>query len=248
MPPGASFGKTVGAVPNQFRSTMKIVWLIVRGICGDPADCEEWEQHSADWIHQDPYCQSRGFIARADSYSCSFVTVAFRESARVKSFAKVLKGYLDAGFQVYGLCHSNGTRIWRGALQQLNWPRVEQLHFVNGACDSDFRRTGFNQALKRNKIGTFHYYVGGCDIAMLAENTFLGRLDFAVPEKSCPMGLKGPQHVDPSVASRVIEGSKGWEHYGHSTAWDSKHFNDTMLRVTGQIVLQTPARVEKRWV
>lgn len=211
---------------------MKVIWLIIRGICGNPSDCLEWEQRAVDWILQDPYCRERGYTARSDTYSCLPLTVWMREKERAHNFANVLKTYVDAGFKIHIMCHSNGTRVAREGMRLLKWPRVETVHFLNGACDSDFNRTGFNWAIKRNRIGLFYYYVAGRDWAMKIENTILGKLDFALPENSCPLGLRGPRFVDKQVTHRVIEGSRDWGKYGHSTALDDDHFDGTMQLVT----------------
>lgn len=220
------------------------IWLIVRGIAGNANNCLEWEQRAADWILQDDFCREAGYVARADSYSCSFLDVWIRQKERSEQFARVLLSYVEKGFAIRCIAHSNGTRVVRDGLKIAHWPRVEELHFVCGACDSDFHRTDFNCALKHNRIGAFYHYEGGRDWAMKIENTFLGKLDFAVPEHSQPMGLKGPRHVDPCVRSRVICRSKGWEAYGHSTCWEPHHFNDSMRRIVhyGSKTNQTDAR------
>jgi hypothetical protein len=243
------------------------IWLIVRGICGNPDDCQEWEQLAVDWILQDPFCRRQHFVARADSYRCSALTVSLHQAERAKSFAEVLRGYAARQYPIRILCHSNGARVVRDGMRLADWPRVEEVHFVCGACDSDFDRTGFNGAMRRNRLGLFYYYVAGDDWAMRMENTLLGKLDFAIPDHSRPMGLTGPRRVDPEIRRRVIEGSvaldnfgrregkhlehskrlnESWETYGHSTCWDRRHFHFTMQRVTQMTWLrgggvQTPA-------
>ena len=186
-----------------------------------------------DWILSDPFCQKRGYVARCVSYQCSALTVWLHEKERARSFAEVLSHYAKNGWCIRIIAHSNGTRIVREALKMANWPKVWDVHFVCGACDSDFKRTGFNDAMKHDRIGNFFYYTAGRDIAMKWENTFLGKLDFALPENSKPLGLCGPRHDDPHLKDRIIDGSDDeWKTFGHSTAWTSRHFGETMRTIT----------------
>lgn len=218
--------------PPARLSCAKVIWIFVRGIAGNASDLKEWEQGGVDWVLQDQYCRERGFVARCDSYECSFLTVWMNEPKRARQLAAVIRSYLDAGYEVHLVGHSNGTRVIREALKLLRWPKVGTVHFVCGACDSDFERTGLNYALKHHRIERFYYYVGGRDWAMKLENTFLGKLDFALPEKSCPMGLRGPRNVAKEVRNRVIDNSTGWERFGHGTCFTAAHFNNTLKRIT----------------
>lgn len=211
---------------------MRTVIFFIRGILGDPDDLKEWEQAGVDRVLQSPWCREHDIVARSDAYKSGAITVWIHQGERCRRFAALLRSYAEKGFRIIIVAHSNGTIVARNGMALAGWPRVEQAHFVCGACDSDFQRTGLNKAIHNNRIGQFYFYVAGKDWAMRIENTLFGKLDFAVPEMSQPLGLAGPRNVDPAIYSRVIHGgNEEWEDYGHSTCWDRKHFEGTMYTI-----------------
>lgn len=104
------------------------------------------------------------------------------------------------------------------------WPKIESVHMVCGACDADFSSNGLNSALLSGKIVKVYVYNACNDMAMKWENFLFGKLLFGI--KTAPLGLIGPQRVGclPNEKLQVI----WWPRFGHSTCWDSDHFESTM--------------------
>jgi len=201
------------------------IFFIVRGIAGNPNDFDdEWEFEARDWL-----IQNTGVPAVAVSYTTNFLTVWHRRKNRCQRFAKILHGYTERDFRVNIIAHSEGTVVATDALRFLGWPRVENLHLVCGACDSDFERIGINRALKIGSIEQVHCWIAGKDRAMLWERLVLGKLLFGIPDRSEPLGLVGPRNVNQEFSDKVIEHwGDPWTTYDHSTCWLPSRLDRTM--------------------
>jgi len=199
----------------------KTIWFIVRGIAGSPSNFLEWEYQARDII-----IQTINIPAVAASYATSFLTVWRNRGMRAQRFAKVLRGYTARDWRVNIIAHSEGTVVATDALRFLGWPRVEQLHLVCGACDSDFGRLGINDALRMDRIAMVHCWMAGRDTAMQFENLTLGRMLFQIHR---PLGLKGPSNVIRQFKNWIHNHYETpWDDYGHSDCWDSKNINKTV--------------------
>ncbi len=207
------------------------IYFFIRGIAGHPSDQQEWEYRAADHVHiHTPH------KARAISYATSFLTVWKRRHWRALRFSKVLRKYTCRDWKVVIVAHSEGTVVALDGMRLAGWPRIDELHLICGACDSDFQRTGLNFALRTGGVGHIHCYIAGNDNAMLWERLVLGKLLFGIPERSQPLGLHGPRNVDQQYTSRVTEHwNTPWTNYGHSTCWDGEHLESTMNQIIGPI-------------
>jgi hypothetical protein len=194
----------------------KSIWFVVRGIAGSPSNFLEFEYEARDFI-----IQTTGQHAIAVSYATSFLTAWRRRRWRAQRFAKVLKSYSDLDWRINMICHSEGTVVATDALKLLNWPRIEQLHLVCGACNSDFDDLGINDAFASNNLGNVHCWIAGHDTAMRFERLILGKLLFGIPERSEPLGLYGPRNVNQRFRNQVVEHwDNPWNQYDHSTCWE----------------------------
>lgn len=203
----------------------KTLWAIFRGIAGNPDDFDEWEFNLRDKI-----IRTTGIPAIVFSYKTNFLTVWKNRRLRAERAARVLKGFSDTDYRINIAAHSEGTVVATDSLRLLGWPRVENLHLVCGACDSDFERIGINRALKMESLGEVHCWIAGKDTAMKFERLVLGKLLFGIPERSEPLGLHGPRNVNQEFKANVCEhwGSP-WDEYGHSDCWLPQNLNRTML-------------------
>ena len=202
----------------------KQIWFVVRGIAGSPSNFLEWEYEARDWI-----IQNVGIPAVAVSYATNFLTVWKGRRTRMERFAKVLRGYTSRDFRVNIIAHSEGTVVATDTLRFLGWPRVENLHLVCGACNSDFESLGVNRALRSGSIEQVHCWIAGEDTAMRFERLVLGKLLFGIPERSCPLGLYGPRNINQEFAHKVIEHwGNPWDKYDHSTCWLPNNLDGTM--------------------
>lgn len=199
----------------------KTIFLFEHGINSVPSDWRDWTNRAIEYINTStPYkADSLEYFATALNVRC--------EKGRTLSFAKKLRAYSVDDWNIIGVAHSNGTRIWTGGWKLAGWPRIKTLHLVCGACDSNFERLGINSALYSGKVSEIFAYTAGKDWAMKIENTLLGRFLFDLSNQ--PLGLVGPQMVRDTVRQRVrwVTGGK-WKEYGHSDCWLPENFESTM--------------------
>lgn len=214
------------------------IFILVNGILCWP-NSHLWNFHGTTWIntHTDHSAQNL-------MYFCTAVGRRFHQQARIARLVALLEAY--RGWEIYGIGHSNGCDIWVKALAQSDYPRIEALHLVSGACVADFNKNGLNGALLDGTIGRVAVYCGGQDKALLVASTWLGRaLGYGC------LGLHGPKNVDPLITpdrcAKVV-----WPTFGHSTCWQPENFQRTMQHLvadenpTGTVVAtpQPPTATE----
>ena len=159
--------------------------------------------------------------AEAFEYFCTPLTRPFREDERAKHFARSLHEYTKAGWKIICVGHSNGCDVILDGLRRADWPRVEALHLVCGACEADFWINGLNNALADDKVGKVFVYCAAKDWALTLAHSLPARLlGYGT------LGLHGAQNVYDRVSNRV--GELWWKNYGHSTCWQPEHFKNTM--------------------
>jgi hypothetical protein len=127
------------------------------------------------------------------------------------------------------VCHSEGTATGLRALKLAGWPRIEEMHLICGAADSDFHANGLNVALLSGRIGKVFVYVAGQDKAMKLENSYPGAICFGLQTGGQPLGLEGPTNQS-SLVDRDVKLIK-WKTYGHSTCFLPSHFDSTMREI-----------------
>jgi hypothetical protein len=204
---------------------MNTAYIFERGILGWESLFGEWKQWpnmAVAWINK-----STPHKAQTLTYFCGPILSAFTRPFRSRQFAKLIKTY--AGEKIIMVCHSEGAATGLRALKIAGWPRVEELHLICGACDSDFHANGLNAAILAGRIGKVFVYVAGRDAAMRLENTYFGSLCFGLQTAGQPLGLAGPTNVSPIVAGNVEV--KQWKNYGHSTCWTRYNFDSTMREI-----------------
>lgn len=199
----------------------RTIWFVIRGIAGHPSDLLEWE-----FVVRNKIITQLQIPAIAISYATNFWSVWQNRKNRALQSAKNIKEFSARDWRINIIAHSEGTVVATDALQLLGWPRVEALHLVCGACDSDFGRLGLNDALRQDRIGAIHCYMAGHDTAMQFENLTLGRMLFQIHR---PLGLHGPTNVNQMFKEKVIEHWEyPWDTYGHSTCWEKMNMDRTM--------------------
>ena len=101
----------------------------------------------------------------------------------------------------------------------MGWPRIEELHLISGACESDFNKNGLNE--NALSIGKLSVYVAGKDKAMKLADSFFGRL----------LGYGALGKVGPKNMSRVVNVIEK-PSFGHSSWFSGENINDTMKLIT----------------
>lgn len=204
----------------------KTIFLVAPGINNWGSifgDWRDWPTQFSLWINKNqPHIRCQAFF-----YFTTALTVGLMQRRRALSFSKLIRDYVNAGFRVHLVGHSNGTRVVLDALRMADWPEVETVHLVNGACDANFERNGLNHALHHARVRKIFCYISDNDRAMKIEDTLIGLCLFGINWNDLPLGLGGPTNVFPAYQNRqVIE--RHWPGYGHSDCWLPKNFYSTM--------------------
>lgn len=206
---------------------MREVFLLENGIDSAPSDWRTWPNRAMPWLFE-----NTDFFAQSMMYFTTPLTVFWREMHREKTFSDLVNRYKKSNWKIHVAGHSNGTCVILGGLKLADWPRIETLHLICGACDSSFERNGLNQALRNGRIGKVFVYVAGRDGAMEIEN-ILGKALFRIPFKGKPLGLNGPSDVDPMNLGRIRTiKTAPWDLYGHGSCWQNWNFDRTMVQIT----------------
>lgn len=216
------------------KQIVNTVYIFERGIMGWQSIFGDWK----NWPNQACVWVNRGTPHKAQTltYFCGPILAGLTRPFRARQFAKLIKAY--AGERIIMACHSEGTATGLRALKKAGWPRIEELHLICGACDSDFHANGLNFAILSGRIGKVIVYVAGRDRAMKLENNYVGALCFGLQTGGQPLGLRGPTEVSPIVAGNVVV--KVWKNYDHSTCFLPSHFDSTMLEIFP--ILQPPSK------
>jgi hypothetical protein len=165
--------------------------------------------------------------AQTLTYFTGPILAAATRTKRAQNFSDMLAQY--AGWNINIVAHSEGCATVLAALRQSKWPPIKNLHLICGACDSDCRNNGLNQALGFS-IARLHVYVAGKDKAIKLEDTYIGCLCFGLQTGGTPMGLDGPKFQNDSSIQRTTV--HRWPVFGHSTCWRRNQFNQTMQIIT----------------
>ena len=205
----------------------RTVFLFERGINGWQSifgTWKNWPNEAIVFIHL-----NTEFRAQTLEYFTGAILAGLTRRGRAKQFAKMIRAYSCEDWTINIVAHSEGTATVIEAMKLAGWPKINNVHLLCGACDSNFERCGLNHALYNHNINQVFAYIAGKDWAMKLENTLLGKELFDIPESDKSLGLVGPQNVRTSVESRVhkISGSP-WNDYGHSDCFLEKNFASTL--------------------
>jgi hypothetical protein len=213
----------------------KTIYLFERGIDGWTAifgGWRDWPNQAIVWIHR----HQRPAAAQTLIYFTTALIARFTRKARAQSFLDLIRQYPEhEGWRVVIVAHSEGTATVLDALRLGNWPRIEALHLVSGACDADFNRNGLNEALNRSCIGRVFIYVAEQDWAMKVEDTLAGKWLFGIRTKDQPLGLGGARNVASGFENQILASSDKVvtlrkRYYGHSTWFEPHNMDETMRR------------------
>jgi len=202
---------------------MQRVAIHVCGIFTKPGDTSNWTSRAVTWTHLNrPDHRAESFEYFTDALSRGAVT-AYRGS----KLAKKIGYYLDAGWMVDIVAHSNGANVVRLALDELGWPKLGQVSLISPACPEDCDANGINMI----QADLISIHIGTADMAMVIADTLIGHaLGFD------DLGRRGPQNVKTNVPIQVVR-HDGW---GHSTAFDAENFHDVMSVVVPESRTTTP--------
>lgn len=161
-------------------------------------------------------------------YACGpLLSKEFFQSGRVE-ILREKSSKIPCG--VYLIGHSNGADIIQKYINS-SYRRIEQIHLVAGACESDFRRSGLNKALITGRLGEVHVYFSKNDnILRGRKESFFNAACRKIGLGYGWLGYSGPKYVDALVESRVIRHE--WE-CGHSEYFDKDNLPKLMQQIIG---------------
>jgi len=199
-----------------------IKWCLFPGIMTDAEDNFNWSPSGCDWIE-------KHLKQPAREIDSEFAPIRTKTKLNSKSeeAARVLES-LAPDFRLKVITHSNGGELFSRAVR-ITPVRIEEAHLVAAACDADFDKNGFNDALVQDRIGKMKLYCSKIDEALFwarISKFLAGWAGYGYGS----LGRSGPKNVS-SYAS--IHLSTIWKDYKHSAWWDDENFEDSFEMITG---------------
>ena len=210
---------------------MQTVYIFINGIRAFPGDSRGWTDRAVTWTHLNT-------AHRAEKFEY-FTTATFRRlylNWWAAELAHLVVRYRRANHKVVLVGHSNGCEVIVRALSKIH-DRVEEVHLISPACDSDFCRTELNCRMHDERLGRICVYRGGSDWAMTCAKIT------SIPLRLLGLGygylgLTGPIGVAQACRDRVEELVE--PDFGHSTWFNEEAFDRTMQLVTQTIKEDLP--------
>lgn len=209
----------------------QLLFIVVPGIWNVPGSYNSFAGKAVRWIHRhakrlQEIHGAEVVVAEAREY----FTPAWRRwlghRARVHSLRRQMDFSRDWRKRI--ICHSNGGNVVLDALRESEWPEVEQLDIISGACESDLGYLGprLGKEIKRMRV-----WIGERDKPLwwagLGNKLHIGRpLGFGT------LGLDGIQGVMPGIKEQFTEEIRRPD-FGHSTWFQDEHFDATMEKLVG---------------
>lgn len=172
----------------------KKVFIFVNGILTNPGDVNGWTDRAEAWIEQ-----NTNHISTRFEYFSGALTRRIFQTARVRKLEDIAKKYLGDKLILVG--HSNGCDIIERFVRRGIY-KVHEAHLIAAASEGDFDLNGYNEALKKEKVGKVFVYYSANDKALQKAQftrSFLKYLGLGYGY----MGLTGPMRVNPAVIHKV---------------------------------------------
>lgn len=203
----------------------KSVFIHVNGIMTRPGDSRNWNGRATTWTH----LHTPHRAEKLEYFTGPLFSRMIGQRDRIKKLATMIRYYLNEGWQVSLVGHSNGCGVIIGALKFLNWPRIEEIHLFAGACEADFRVNGLNLAQLGERIGRVVCYVSENDRALAWAASRVGQW-FGYGA----LGRTGPKNFLPERTEVIAS-----HDYGHSDWWENAEFEATMRMIFSQTHAKT---------
>lgn len=165
-----------------------------------------WMQHRPDEHAVDFY------------YFSDVITRTAGQGPRAARLAALLRPYVDRGWSVRAVTHSNGADVLLDALTMLDQPPVADLHLIAPACSPDCDKSGLNR-VRAQRVAL---YMGGRDRALKLAGKSVGEW-FGFGN----LGFVGPRNAAIDI-DRIEEPA-----FDHSDWFAGGEFDRTMRRVAG---------------
>lgn len=201
----------------------KPYYIFIGGILGDPESVEEFTDKGEAYVEMNV----KGAHATTLPYRSGVVFRRMGQEERVDNLETILKR-LD-GRSIVLVVFSNGGDIAERIVKR-NKFNFEEIHMIASASENDFRKNGFNAALRDDKINKIFVYYSKKDRALQKAKwstylfSWLG-LGYGF------LGLTGPKNVLLKFRHRVTAIEYDLDHNEYFTC---ENFPRLMKQITGK--------------
>lgn len=202
----------------------KVIWLFAPGIFSKSSNNFEWIDRAGRWIDTNTDDQSCVFNCELDA-----IFRRLQQQKKAQELATVFDELYKSGKSIRFVGHSNACDLFCRAIKLIKG-EIDQAHLISGACDSDFKSNGINDALSSDKVDKVFVYASKNDKALQKARAFSWLNVFGLGYGY--LGLVGPSKVQRYVnQGRVIT---VWKNkYDHSDWFKPENFDFTMKMLRG---------------
>ncbi len=167
--------------------------MLVPGIFSIPSNENDWTDIGERWVDS-----QTSFCARKFEYFTGPIIRFFYLDRLARGLADEVAA---SCVPVRIVAHSNGAEVVSRAVRKY-WMRCDKLVLVAPACETDFNRNGFNEALLKGRIGSIKIYASRHDSA-LGFWARLSRIGRPLGMGFGTLGADGPKRVDLAAESKI---------------------------------------------
>lgn len=211
-----------GNIAFAGRKMSKTTYIFVNGIMTNPESVDSWTDRAEQWIDTNTSDK-----ATKMEYRSGVLTRRLYQNERVRNLQTVAKRYL--GQKIVLVAHSNGGDIVQRLIAK-GMPKISEIHLIASASEADFKKNGFNRALRHGNLEKITVYVSPVDNA-LKKARWSTRLFGWMGLGYGYLGLVGPKNVEDSIKDKVKVIS---DLLDHSQWFSKKYFDRTMQTIIGK--------------
>lgn len=198
-------------------------FIFVNGILNNPENVSGWTDLAEEWIET-----NTPFKANKMEYRSGALTRRIKQNDRVYNLQKICMAY--GGDKIVLVGHSNGCDIIQRLINK-GLPKIHEIHLIAAASEHDFRKNGFNTALKLSNVDKIHIYTSTSDEALKkakSSRVFLKWFGLGYGY----LGLVGPKYIASEVVDKVVVHERN--EYRHSDWFKADNFQQTMKFIEGK--------------
>ena len=194
------------------------VYININGILTWPGSAKNWNGRAVTWIHVNTPHKSEDF-----EYIIGPLSRRIGQQKRARHLAKMIIFYIDKGWDVVLLCHSNGCNIGERTLKLIGDRRIKEIHFLAPATSGET----VLECLKTGQVGKLKIYAGGKDCAMKWAK--ISQIFRFIGLGCGNLGGKSKEELIELVGAKNVIYCADFK---HSTWWNKDIFEATMEAIT----------------
>ena len=134
-----------------------VVFICINGILTWPGDAEGWTDRAVTWLNLHTEGKAEKF-----EYATGALTRRLWQDYRAQAIARMASFYVQAGYEVVFIAHSNGCDLVARVLKIL-WPvKIRSAHLFAAATDDE----PLGHSLRSGQLGRLHLYGSANDKAL----------------------------------------------------------------------------------